>query len=446
MPDPDRLAASIRTRLLERNAVSSAFFAREAPGLAKACRAMAERFLAGGRLLAFGRGAYATDAQHVSVEFVHPVIMGKRALPALDLSPAFDAWLDAIGTREDIVMGFGPPEGDTAVQAALARARARGAMTIALPGPGHVRPRGGSGGEQRSHDRESPVAAVASAHEDALPARADGVREGGGPAGDGTSPAADALAVPAPSPDPFVHQELLEILYHTLWETVHVFFEHRELGHDPGASGFLYPFLGEAKQDTSGVVADVAVSIEGKAREVEMLRERVAEEAARSLARAAIALAEVADAGGALLALGNGGSATDANDFVLDCVAPPARSGRIAAISLAMESPNVSAVANDIGPDEIFLRLLIAQARPNDAVVAFSTSGSSRNIVSALEEARRRGLATVAFLGYDGGEVVRRNLADTALVVPSDHIPRIQEVHASLYHELVTAVREARRG
>ena len=66
----------------------------EPPGAA--CREMAERFLRGGRLLAFGRGPYATDAQHVSVEFVHPVIVGKRALPALDVSCEFDAWLDAV--------------------------------------------------------------------------------------------------------------------------------------------------------------------------------------------------------------------------------------------------------------------------------------------------------------------------------------------------------------
>ena len=55
--------------------------------------------------------------------------------------------------------------------------------------------------------------------------------------------------------DAFIHQELIEILYHTLWETVHVFFEHRELGHDVGEAGFLYPFLGKEKQQTFDVVA-----------------------------------------------------------------------------------------------------------------------------------------------------------------------------------------------
>ena len=93
-PSMQTLAAQIEERLLARNEIIEGFFAREARNLAEACREMAERFLRGGRLLAFGRGPYATDAQHVSVEFVHPVIVGKRALPALDLSMAFSQWLD----------------------------------------------------------------------------------------------------------------------------------------------------------------------------------------------------------------------------------------------------------------------------------------------------------------------------------------------------------------
>ena len=86
-------------------------------GWPNACREMSERFLRGGRLLAFGQGPYVTDAQHVSVEFVHPVIVGKRALPALDLSVLFRPWLDALLKPDDIVMGFGPPEGDPEVWA-----------------------------------------------------------------------------------------------------------------------------------------------------------------------------------------------------------------------------------------------------------------------------------------------------------------------------------------
>src|SRR5271163_3930781 len=95
-PSMQTLAVRIEERLLMRNEIIEGFFSREAIHLAEACREMSERFLRGGRLLAFGRGPYATDAQHVSVEFVHPVIVGKRALPALDLSILFRPWLEAI--------------------------------------------------------------------------------------------------------------------------------------------------------------------------------------------------------------------------------------------------------------------------------------------------------------------------------------------------------------
>src|ERR1700756_875726 len=122
-----QLATQIEQRLLERNRVFEEFFQREAMRLAEACREMSERFLRGGRLIAFGRGPYATDAQHVSVEFVHPVIVGKRALPAVDLSLAFEPWLKALVRADDMVMGFGPPEGDAEVWAALDFAGQRGA-------------------------------------------------------------------------------------------------------------------------------------------------------------------------------------------------------------------------------------------------------------------------------------------------------------------------------
>src|ERR1700677_635069 len=115
-------AGVIEERLLERNRIFELFFAREARTLALACREMSERFLQGGRILAFGKGPYATDAQHVSVEFVHPIIVGKRALPALDLPLLFRPWLDAILQPDDIVMGFGPPAGDSEVAGALAAA------------------------------------------------------------------------------------------------------------------------------------------------------------------------------------------------------------------------------------------------------------------------------------------------------------------------------------
>jgi D-sedoheptulose 7-phosphate isomerase len=385
-----RLVHLVAERLRERNRLSAEFFPRESERLAKACQEMAERFLRGGRLLAFGRGPSATDAQHVAVEFVHPVIVGKRALPALDLSLSPRAWMSALVRPDDMVMGFGPPEGDPEVAEALREAKARGAQTFALPG-----------------------------------SEAD-------------------YAVAAPSSDPFIHQELIEILYHTLWETVHVFFEHRELGHDVGASGFLYPFLGQQKQDTSGVLAEAAASIVMKARDDEALRDKVAAEQAETIVATAAAIRDRLRAGGTLLLFGNGGSATDANDWALDCVQPLKGFRPVPAISLAAEPASLSAISNDVGTEVVFLRQLIAQARPADIAVGISTSGGSANVIAALGEARKRGLLTVALLGYDGGEIARRGLADHTLVVHCDYIPRIQEVQASIYHILLDVLETLR--
>lgn len=392
MPAGLELATLVEERLLERNHLCESFFSREAHRLAEACHEMSDRFLRGGRLLAFGCGPYATDAQHVSVEFVHPVIVGKRALPALDLSMAYRPWLRSIVRPEDIVMGFGPPEEDDDVSATLREAHARGAMTFALPG-----------------------------------------MEG-------------SYSVEAATHDSFVHQEIVEILYHTLWETVHVFFEHRELGHDVGDAGFLYPFLGQEKQGTDNITAGVAASIVMKVQNDSELRSRVASEEAEQIGNSAQAIHERLGRGGKLILFGNGGSATDANDWAIDCVLPPAGYEPIPAVSLSLEPANITAVANDIGTEAIFLRQLIAQAHPEDVAIGISTSGGSRNIIMALEEARKRGMLTVALLGYDGGEILRRGLSDWPLVVHCDYIPRIQEVQASIYHIIRETLEVLRRG
>jgi D-sedoheptulose 7-phosphate isomerase len=375
----------IEQRILARNEPCEEFFAREALPLARACRDMAARFERGGRLLAFGRGPYATDAQHVSVEFIHPVIVGKRALPALDVSMAFEPWLEALAGHDDMAVAFGPPAGDPQLLPSLRVAEARGAMTIALPGT------------QADYAVESPVT------------------------------------------DTHVHQELFELLGHTMYESVHVFLEHASSSAarvSESAADFLYPFLTPGAVSQDAILEDVAGSVRAKARDAVRLRERVAEEQSENIARAAEALRERVAAGARILAFGNGGSATDATDFALDCVMPESGLRPVPAMSLAIEPAVITATANDVGTDVIFLRQLIAQCRPGDVAVAFSTSGGSRNVVAALEEARKRGLLTIALLGYDGGEIAHRKLSDIAIVVSCDYIPRIQEAQGTIYHVL----------
>jgi D-sedoheptulose 7-phosphate isomerase len=175
---------------------------------------------------------------------------------------------------------------------------------------------------------------------------------------------------------------------------------------------------------------------------VNSLRTAAAESEANAISRIAVAVAERLERGGKLITFGNGGSATDANDLVSDCVEPPPGFGMIPAVSLSAESANITAVANDIGTEAIFARQLIAHARPEDVAVGISTSGGSANILAALAEARRRGLLTVGIVGYDGGRIVAEQLADHAVVVHSDYIPRIQEVQASIYHVLRSVVEQ----
>ncbi|HET6505420.1 MAG TPA: SIS domain-containing protein [Baekduia sp.] len=366
-------------------AAGERYFAEQAPRLAELCHRLSERFADGGRLVAFGAGEVErSDARHVAVEFVHPVIVGKRALPALAVEPGDVALL---ARPEDVAIAFG---GGAAIARAVAVARERGCLTVAF------------------------------------------VDDAG----------AEWAFVP-PTADPFVAQELVETTYHVLWELVHVFFEHRSrAGRDAGASSFLYPFLATGAdhgQDLEAVLADVAASVLAKGRETAALRAQTVEEGAATLAAAAAALRSRLDGGGLVLALGNGGSATDAMDAVADL-----RAGGRRALDLTADPAILTAIANDVGTEAIFARQVIAYGSVGDALLAFSTSGNSTNVIAALAEARRRGLLTVAFVGYDGGRVLAEGLADHVVVSRSEHIPRIQEAQATAWHVLRASTEGAR--
>jgi D-sedoheptulose 7-phosphate isomerase len=385
------------TATAQRRRAGEALFDEDgATRLARLCHRMAERFAREGRLVAIGVTAQArSDVRHVAVEFVHPVIVGKRALPAVGLageSAPLLAELDLLAEPADIVVAFGEPGDGPALGEALALARARGCLTIAF------------------------------------------------------APLGAEWELEPPSDDPFVRQEVVETAYHVLWELVHVFFEHRGLlegrteqrVHDVGASSFLYPFLGEQEHDLDAVLADVAASVRAKGEEASALREQTLADGADTLRAAAADLRTAFDAGGRLLALGNGGSATDAMDAVADFAGPPAGSGWPArrALDLTADTAILTAIANDIGTEAIFARQVIAYGRPGDVLLALSTSGNSLSVLAALAEARRRGLRTIALVGYDGGRVAAEALADHVVVTRSQHIPRIQEAQATAYHVL----------
>ena len=188
---------------------------------------------------------------------------------------------------------------------------------------------------------------------------------------------------------------------------------------------------------------DVRRSVLMKSEEIGELRVQTLTENRAALIAAAEAVRARLSRGGTLLALGNGGSATDAMDVVADFRTPAGVAGAPAgaaagwpAIDLTEDTGIITAVANDIGPEAIFSRQVIAYGRAGDVLLALSTSGNSGNIIAALEQGRRQELTTLALVGYDGGRVAAEALADHVIVTRSQHIPRIQEAQASAYHVL----------
>lgn len=421
-------------------ATGDRFFAERAGELANACWGMARRFHKGGKLLVYsGGGADFSDAQHNAVEFMHPVIVGKRALPAVSVRSA--AQLSLLAGPDDITMGV-------------------------------------TGGSL-----------------DSLPA---GLMVAFGDSG--VSDALHSFAVGAG--DPLVAQEIQETAYHELWELVHVFFEHEGLlaeactddvcitcgdvalqgavvkikgstalirtaqGEEEADLGLLdgvrpgdlvlvhggvaiervkpidtfsqefYPFLTNEAVDVQGVLADVVASVRMKWAEVAAMRRATD----MAQVRAALELLRVNVAGGGqVLTFGNGGSATDSADFAADL-----REIGVRAFDLCDEPAVISAVANDIGFDEIFARQVIALGRPGDVAVGISTSGRSGNVARGMQQARAQGLTTIALAGYSGGNWVDADYVDRLVITDSTYIPRIQEAQATIYHGLVRGLEESR--
>jgi D-sedoheptulose 7-phosphate isomerase len=331
----------------------------------------------------------------VAVEFVHPVIVGKRALPALVLEDEPVVRLSLLGRPDDIALAISPRGDDPRGAALLALARQRGLLTLALTGRG------------------------------AEDAGAD-------------------FRFTADDDDPTVVQEVHETLYHVLWELVHVFLEQpglhetaegRPMSHGP--ESLLYPFLGSEPADPAPVLAEARVSTLRKAADIVALRAALWERHASDLAAAARLLSAAFLAGRKVLAFGNGGSATDAQDLVSDLVAPPVAGWRsLPALDLTRDTAVLTAIANDVGYENVFSRQIIALGEPGDVAVGFSTSGESASVLAGLERARVRGLRTLGFSGSDGGRMAAGGL-DLCVVAPSSYIPRIQEAHATACHTIL---------
>jgi D-sedoheptulose 7-phosphate isomerase len=230
-------------------------------------------------------------------------------------------------------------------------------------------------------------------------------------------------------------------------------------------TGFLYPFLQAGEGDARPLLADLAASARAKAGESARLQRDTIAEWADQVSACGAAMARRFAAGGRMYAFGNGGSATDCATLVTLFSRPPA--GRpLAALNLTADQAVVTALGNDVGFDLVFSRQIIAHTSctpggsggppprgstpggsggspprgSTDIAVAFSTSGSSRDLMAALREARDRGLLTIGFAGYAGGEMAAAGAVDYCFVVRSQSVHRIQESQALLGYHLWAAV------
>jgi D-sedoheptulose 7-phosphate isomerase len=383
---------------------------RDASAVARACCAMAKRFQSGGRLLVFGNGSSATDAQHVAVEFVHPAIVGKRSLPAWSLGvdiasvtgiandegpeQIFAHQLAVLGRTDDIALGLSPDGRCADVVAGFAAARKAGMLTVALVG--------GDGGDIAASGECDHVIVV-------------------------------------PSDDVRVVKEGHVTAYHVLWELVHVFFDQTESpSPDTEAGGIegLYPFLYGGAGDEEALIADVARSTAEKVAEIIDLRQEAATVLGAAIADCAAAVAAAARDGGTVFAFGNGGSSTDAQDVATTFLAGRGNRRPIPAVSLTADSATLTALSNDVSFEVVFARQLRAFGRAGDVAIGLSTSGGSANVLAGIDEAKKIGMVTVGLAGYGGGRMAERPSLDHLFAVPSSSVHRVQEVQTTVYHVL----------
>jgi D-sedoheptulose 7-phosphate isomerase len=200
----------------------------------------------------------------------------------------------------------------------------------------------------------------------------------------------------------------------------------------------FYPFLHEERSIDGKLMEDLGFSLLEKARESAEVKTKFFADNKDAILSASLRMAKAFHHGGKLLVCGNGGSATDAQHIAVEFM-HPITVGRKAlpAICLTNDMAMMTAVANDVGFQDVFTRQIIALGNEGDVLLAISTSGNSKNLMHAFATARRMRMTTIGFAGSNGGEMAELaagGLLDFCLTVPTASIHRIQETHVALYH------------
>jgi D-sedoheptulose 7-phosphate isomerase len=198
----------------------------------------------------------------------------------------------------------------------------------------------------------------------------------------------------------------------------------------------LYPFLHGKKQDPEAMNSALVESVRQKAGHHHDVIDAFFARNGQAVVDAAGALAGVYRRDGRLYSMGNGGSSCDAAHVAVEFL-HPITAGRpaLTAVDLTADRTMITAVANDVGYQHVFVRQVIAQARRGDGLIGLSTSGNSDNLVKAFLKAKEMGVTTVGLAGMSGGQMAKIGL-DHCLVVETDSIHRIQECHVTIYHIL----------
>lgn len=210
---------------------------------------------------------------------------------------------------------------------------------------------------------------------------------------------------------------------------------------------FLHaPLLHADDRQPQERLAGLRLSMLGNARESADVKQRFFAEQQDVILQVALALARAFQGGHRLLVCGNDGSATDAEHIAVEFMHPITVGRRaLPAICLNNDMAMVTAVANDVGFADVFVRQLIALGVAGDVLIGISTSGNSENLVRAFETARRMKLVTIGFAGGEGGRMAAlysEGLLDFCLNVPTASIHRVQETHATLHHIIWDLVHE----
>ena len=203
-----------------------------------------------------------------------------------------------------------------------------------------------------------------------------------------------------------------------------------------GSIESLYPFLYSGTTDVSAVLEQVRQSTVAKAQEILALRRQVRDADGARLMACARQMAGRFASGGRLLAFGNGGSATDAQQLATLFLYPGGIARPLPALSLASDAAVLTALSNDIGVDVVFARQIAAFGTKADIAVGLSTSGNSDNLLRAFDEASRRGMLTIGIAGYTGGKMAELDSIDHLFIAPSTSVHRIQEAQTTVYNVL----------